>query len=177
MVRFNLKEFKMCRLILLCGCLLFVFCQKECDHVLTIHPSEKEMVYFNSFESFVDTTNEVEQTRNNWGAPSCGEQSFHIAGGCIQPAAQFVIPATVSGSYQLGVWAMLDQMEQPGELVMRDSKNRVSFPVVDEAWTYYLSEPLDNVQKGDTLYVEGYIGGYIPAEMRIDCLMIEATLN
>ena len=157
----------------------FFNCQKEYDKILSIHPENKVMVYFNSFEALKDTTNErfIEaDTVINSGAPSCGKQAFHIVGGCIQPALQFQVVAPLSGQYEMGIWTRLKDTAQTGQIMFgsQDENQSVVIPVVEEEWVYSLSDRLQDIKKGDTLNIDFLIGGFIAAEMWIDCLSVEA---
>ena len=158
-----MKKFKI--LFFLGYVALFLSCQKEYDKLLSIHPEDKIMVYFNSFEASRDTTFEQlgpPSDAVNSGAPSCGEQALHIIGGCIQPALQFQVIAPIDGQYEMGIWTRLKDTSQPGQIIFRNqiASQSVAIPVVEQEWVYSVSDRLKGIEKGDTLNIDFLIGGF-----------------
>jgi len=155
--------------------LVMVSCQSPVEYV----PFE-EYIYFNSFTSPQDTT-------DWWGyagmalyddaAPGGGSKSLHVSGGCIYPHAVYDL-GPMPGEITLSVEAWGKALQHAGGVAIvkdfMDSENyqSIGFTVDQPEWTFYKSDEVLVVEKGENLSIHINAGGFVPAAILVDLLTI-----
>lgn len=157
-------------------CCLTISCGKKCTGPA---PS---IVYFSSFESAEDTTGWQGITDKMFvrdPAPGAGIQSLYVGGGCIQPTAYIDLPPqTGPGNYAVSCWGKVPQVTRPGRIVLqivqegRDARE-IQLRVDREDWTFYESKESLRCSEDCALRLQVWIGGFVPANMYVDCIKIE----
>lgn len=164
-----------------CFCCVGVSCDQS-----SYEPSQDQdnssVVYFNSFESARDTLGWegiTEQMFVRDPAPTGGDWSLHIGGGCIQPTAHIVLPPHgCAGSYRLSFWGKLDDSVQRGVIILAveaggEQREEMALVVDSEQWAFYRSKRPLHRSANQELRLEIMIGGIVPASMSIDCIKVE----
>jgi hypothetical protein len=158
-------------------CCVTVSCDKK-----STRPAPVGVVYFNSFESAQDTTGWQGITDKMFvpdPAPGAGIRSLLIGGDCIQPAAYLDLPYQVGpGDYVVSCWGKVPQVSQPGGIVLQIAQEggearQIQLRVDSENWTFHKSRESLRCPEGCTLRLQVWIGGFVPANMFVDCIKIE----
>jgi len=157
-------------------CCLIFSCAKKC-----VEPTPN-FVYFNSFESAADTTGWYGITQEMFvgnPAPGGGKRSLDIGGGCLQPAAYLdLLPHDGSGYFTISCWGKATEPSQVGRIVLAKVKENgereeIQLRVERKHWTFYRSEKSLYCSASCELRLEIWIGGFVPANMFVDCIGIE----
>lgn len=139
--------------------------------------TNQSLIYQNSFESEADTSGfwcwGMIEFRNEAPAGG-GERSLFVTGGCPVPHVRFNLePLEEEGKVLLICWG---KALNHGGAVSLSIGNVISpaigIAVTDSVWTAYQAEDTLKVAKGDTLTVQLYSGGIVPASMLVDNLKI-----
>jgi hypothetical protein len=160
--------------------LLCCFSLVSCDERAT-EPTGSPL-YFNSFESVVDTTGWFGVTEAMFvtdPAPAGGNQSLHIGGGCLQPTAYIDLQTpALSGYFKVSCWGKLEHITHGGSIGLvidagTEQRREIHLIVSDTVWTFYESEESIRCPPTQNLRLEVFIGGFVPAGMFVDCIKVE----
>lgn len=141
------------------------------------------VIYFNSFESEEDTIGwrwlHPEMFVDD-PAPGGGRKSLFIGGGCMQPAAFLELPQqSEAGIYSMSCWGKIEEMNRAGTIYLTtndsfDDSTTIELKIDSIEWEFLQTEESLHCSTKDTLRIEIWIGGYVPASMFIDLLKIES---
>ncbi|UCE17709.1 MAG: hypothetical protein JSV84_12600 [Gemmatimonadota bacterium] len=140
------------------------------------------IVYFNSFESDEDTTGWrwiFQEMFVADPAPGCGRQSLFIGGGCTQPAAYIELPSQAEDSYYIvSCWGKANESDRGGKIVLTtgdvgEERDETELIIHGTEWVSYASEESLYCPADNTLRIELWIGGFVPAYMFVDCIKVE----
>ena len=139
------------------------------------------LVYSTSFENESEISGWDGITKENLIDTTFAEgkkHSLHIGGGCIQPAASYVLSTVPPGKYKLSFWAKMGQASQSAMLLLKPAENSafidsVNSQVIGTSWKYYETEKNLSISSAMKLKLEIMVGGIIFADVYIDNLKIE----
>lgn len=135
-------------------------------------------VYCTSFERAADTAGWegiVPELFVDDPAPGCGRRSLKIWGGCIQPTASLALgPHDKAAYYSFSVWAKAIEETQPGSvsLVSEGDESPAMVTVKELRWHFLNSNKLVFCPAGKPLRLDLSVGGFVPASMQIDGLLV-----
>ncbi len=164
----NQKIFLRICLLLLCS--LLFSCKNSSS-------PDNSLVYFNSFESSSDLAgwDGIEPSNIVDDAPSIGgKSSIYISGGCGMPTSKYVISPNGEDNY-IKVQCYGKNLFRGGVIVLclgQDYGNEPSIIVKDTLWTSYQSENSFFWPADSSLTICLNSGGFVPAAMLIDELII-----
>ncbi len=168
----------------LIGMVISVFIFSACSDSstnVTENDKSSRAFYFNSFESFEDTTGWHGLTKDTFANESMadsGKFSIHLGGGCIQPAASIEFDSPGEGKYKFSFLAKMGQPSQQAHLILRsdayyDEKDQLNVEVNTTEWKLYQSEGYLYVPAGKKIILEIMVGGIVFADVYVDNLKIE----
>ena len=150
-----------------------ISCRRETE-------TTSKIIYCNSFESADDVKgwNGISKSMlKDDPAPGGGSKSLHIFGGCIQPAAYVELPSASSdGHYKIRCWGKIQKQSQKGEVVLVKSdeeRKSVHLTIGEEDWKLYETDELLFFKRDEKIQIEIWIGGFIGADMYVDCIEVE----
>ncbi len=157
--------------------LIFFSCQKE--NITSPESPLHEPIYFNSFESAMDTIGWQGYGSYNFFAdapPVGGTQSLNIFGGCIMPHAFVIFQNKSSSQYvKLHCWGKQIGIGGYVSLSKLNSLSQSIFcNITDTIWTYYESADSIYCSANDTLclYFMGG-GGRVKGAILIDMIEVK----
>ncbi len=112
-------------------------------------------------------------------APGEGTSSLRIGGGCMQPAASITFPHLHrSERFRLSLWGKAHDQNQTGTIALtsydgKSNLDEITIHIDDPRWRSYRTEASLICVSGTRLRMEIRIGGFVPATMQIDGLIIE----
>ena len=153
-------------------CLLYVFqCSENPVKV------NRNLLFHISFENEEDADTWPLIVNN--APPGGGEKSFHIGGGCVQPAFSYEVQELPDkGVYKLSCWGKMGHGQSPGtiKLAITEGENKdacLNIHIIDAEWTYYETEEYMYCGRNSKLKLNFYIGGFVYNSMYIDEIKVE----
>jgi hypothetical protein len=153
-------------------------CEKFSDSDLD-YPEDS--FYFNSFESFSDTTGWHGIGTDNFieDAPETGgKYSVRISGGCVIPHAYYWTgPLSEDCKLVLKCWAK--NLSNGGLVGLGTDKQSagIYISVSETSWTHYVCEDTLHCTAGSRVRIELISGGFLPSAMLVDQIELSVTKN
>ena len=142
------------------------------------HSGDRQLYYFNSFESAADTA----ELDNGYAwvelmpdaPPEGGKKSLFISGGCIAPHASIKLnPLAEDGHFILRCWGKTAEIG--GSVVMSvadDYPHQIGVFVQDSTWIAYETPDTLYCPAGGQLLISLSSGGFAQSSMLVDLLEV-----
>lgn len=154
--------------------LLFIPACDKYENLLS--PQEDDIIYFNSFESPVDTIGWVGVSTKDFRneAPSGGgRQSVYVSGGCIIPHCSYTFnPGSQGNFYELQAWGKNLAIGGFLTLSLPNTGGEIWIGIQDSSWHFYQSQDSLYVPPGVDLQITMNAGGIILSAILVDLVKV-----
>ncbi len=141
-----------------------------------LSPQQNDIIYFNSFESPIDTIGWVGVQTDDFrkeAPPGGGKQSVYVSGGCLIPHCSYAFNSGSQGNfYMLQAWGKNLAMGGSLTLSIPDTRTEIWISIQDSSWHFYQSQDSLYVPRGVDLQITMNAGGIIPSAILVDLIKV-----